>query len=311
MASKSKKTKPTAEGITTSNDGTKSADPNNLWVHGVDTEHDIADNFVDDDKTRHTKLDAALVKNIKANGVIQPVLVRIIEGVPVVVDGRRRVLHARKANEERLAEGLEALPVRIALELGGDDVDAKVRAVSANTFRMDHGPVAQGRKAAQLINAGKSVDDVAVALGMSKSSVQNRLKLLELAPAVQRAIEANKIGPMAGLELLGMEKDEQLEALAELIEETEGGKKKKGAAKSAKAKANKGKSDAPERPGIGLINRILKTEGAAELEDMVIKTLKWVAGEIGYSSIKGLAKCIDEATPEPAEKPKKKAPPRE
>ena len=306
MASKKNTKKPTAEGITTNPDVSKVADPNALWIHGIDTEADATDNFVDDDKKRHTKLDAAMVKNIKANGVIQPVLVRIIDNVPVVVDGRRRVLHARKANEERVAEGLEAMPVRLVIEVGGDDADAKVRAVSANSFRQDHGPIAQARKASQLMNAGKTIDEVAVAFGMSKSSVQNRIKLLDLAPAVQRAIEDGKVGPMVGLELHGLEKDEQIEKLEELLEEFEG-KGKKGQAKSAKGKAKKG--DAPERPGLGLIKRILQTEECADLDENVIKALKWVTGEIGYSTIKGLAKCIDAATPEPKEpKPRKKSP---
>lgn len=306
MASKKNTRKPTAEGIISNPDGSKVANPDALWIHGIDTEADATDNFVDDDKKRHTKLDAAMVKNIKANGVIQPVLVRIIEGVPVVVDGRRRVLHARKANEERVAEGLEAMPVRLVIEVGGDDADAKVRAVSANSFRQDHGPIAQARKASQLMNAGKTINEVAVAFGMSKSSVQNRIKLLVLAPAVQRAIEDGKVGPMVGLELHGLEKEEQVEKLEELLEEFEG-KGKKGQAKKAKSKAKKG--DAPERPSIALIKRMLTTEAIADVDENVVKALKWVTGEIGYLSIKGLAEAIDEATPEPAEpKSRKKSP---
>lgn len=276
-------------------------DPNDVWIYGHDTEHDSTHPLVDDDMDRVRKLDKAMVANMKHRGCIEPIECAVIGDDVVVVNGRRRVVHLRAANEERKAEGLEPLKIKFVTRSGGENSqDHKLTAISANTFRADHGPVAQARKAAQLIDAGVDRGEVANSMGFSLTTLDNRLQLLELAPKVQKAIEAGQVGAMAGLELRKLEKDEQVAALEKVIAESGGSRK--GQAKKAKKAAN-GASDSPERPTVARLRKLLETEEAAELPVEVLQTIRWVIGEGAPNPIKGLKAAYDATG-------KKKAPPR-
>lgn len=281
-----------------------SFDPNDLVIVGVDVEPatEADQHLVEDDKGR-LKVDMAMAKNIAHRGVTVPVIIRIVDDMPCVIDGRRRVIHARKANEIRAEQGLEPLPVRCILERGGANTDAKLTAVSANSFRKNHGPMAQARKAADLINAGVSEDEVAVTFGFSKSTLANRLKLLDLPKSVQRHVESGELSFMSALELHGMEAEEAEAAAEELVKEGGG---KKGQAKRAKSKKG-GETEKVERPSLSLIKKVLSTEAISECSEDTIRVLRWVTGDLKTPhTIEGLTDAVKEAQ----DSGKKKAPPR-
>lgn len=266
-----------------------SYDPSELVIVGVDEEASEATvNFVEDDTTR-TKLDDAMVKNIATNGVLVPVLIRNVGGKAYVVDGRRRVLHARAANELRAKEGLEPLPVKCSPERGTGDHTAKTHAITANSFRMDYGPMAQARKIQDLLNANISEADVANSFGFSTATLRNRLKLLDLDSKVQKAVDKGIIGPMAALELHGLDPEEQRAKLETVPAQ------KRGQAKAVRGSSKpKVETDGEPPPGKALIRKILETEAAADLSQDVLRTLRWVVGEGSQTAIKGLSKCISE-----------------
>lgn len=280
-----------------------SFDPIDLVIVGVDVEpaNEADKNLVEDDKGR-LRIDSSMVKNIAHYGVKVPVIIRIVDDMPVVVDGRRRVLHARKANEMRAERGEDSLPVRCILERGGANTDAKLTAITTNTFRADHGPMAQARKCADLINAGVPEDEVALSFGFSKSTLGNRLKLLDLPKSVQRHVESGSLSFMSALELHDLEAEEAEAAAEELVAE---GGSKKGQAKRAKSKKNKDGEEKPSRPSLTLLKKVLNTEAIAECSEETIRVLRWVTGDLKTPhTIDGLTDAVKEATA------KKKAPPR-
>lgn len=294
------------------------ARPGSLLIAGIDTEEGPSDSFlVDEDKPRF-KLDPTMTASIITHGVIDPVTVRSIDGKLYIVKGRRRILHAREA-EKRAKKNID---VPYILQDGGDTQDAKVEDIISNSFRVGHSVMAQARKAKHLLSVGEDEGRVAAMLGISKSTLVNRLKMLDLAPKVQKMVEEGKVAPMGALELVKLPADEQVDAAEKMVAGSKTGSRKETGTKAAK-RATRGASEEPEGFSKGFIKKLLATEKASELDPMVVKVLKVVAGEIAYSSVAGLAACVNEieaAAAERAEKAKerekkakkggKKAPPR-
>ncbi|MGZ8782494.1 MAG: ParB/RepB/Spo0J family partition protein [Gaiellaceae bacterium] len=113
-----------------------------------------------------------LASSIKQEGLLQPVVVRPRQaGGYELIAGERRWRAAREA-------GLETLPA-IIREAG--DRDALLLALVENVAREQLSPVEEARAYAALVDEFElSLGDVAGRVGRSKSSVSNRLRLLEL-----------------------------------------------------------------------------------------------------------------------------------
>lgn len=270
--------------------------PKNLLIAGIDTTEGVTESFlVDDDKPRF-KIDPAMVASMVTHGVIEPITVRSIEGKLYVVKGRRRVLHAREAEKR----GNKKVPVPYILEEGGDTIDAKMADVISNGFRAGHSEMAQARKARHMLDCGEDAGKVAAALGVSKSTLVNRLKLLDLSKKVQKAVDEGRVSVMAALELHGLDTEKQEEALEKL--ETDGSKR--GQAKNAAKTAGKSKAAGSEG-GItkGYLKKILECEAIEKLDPMAIKVLRWVTGELETpNSIPGLAACVNELDADAADR---------
>lgn len=273
-----------------------SESPKNLLISGIDTDEGVTDSyFVDDDKPRF-KLDPAMVASVVTHGIIEPVTVREVDGKLYVVKGRRRVLHAREAEKR----GNKKIPVPYILEDGGDTVDAKMADIISNGFRAGHSEMAQARKAKHMLDAGEDAGRVAAALGVSKSTLANRLKLLDLTKATQKAIDDGRLSVMAALELHGLDADKQAEAVAKL----ESGGSKRGQAQAAAKGRGKLKAAGSEG-GItkGYLKKLLECENVEKLDALVVKVFRWVTGELETpNSIPGLAACVNELEAEAADK---------
>jgi ParB family transcriptional regulator, chromosome partitioning protein len=115
---------------------------------------------------------AGLADSIKAQGVVQPVLVRPRPaGGYELIAGERRWRAAREA-------GLETLP---AVVRTADDRDSLLLGLVENVAREALSPVEEARAYAVLVDEfGLSLGDIAERVGRSKPSVSNRLRLLEL-----------------------------------------------------------------------------------------------------------------------------------
>ena len=115
---------------------------------------------------------SGLASSIKQQGLLQPVVVRPRQaGGYELIAGERRWRAAREA-------GIESLP---ALVREADDRDTLLLALVENVAREQLSPVEEARAYASLVDEFElSLGDVAERVGRSKSSVSNRLRLLEL-----------------------------------------------------------------------------------------------------------------------------------
>lgn len=168
--------------------------------------------------------DEALVLSIMAHGIKQPVAVRhngyeddakeqpIVE----VVAGRRRVIAARDANKRLRAQGSE--PVRVpAVLVRGDQSSLIGTMIIENEIRKSDSTLERARKLQRYLDTGKTLDEAAIVFGVTKATVNNYLKVLELHPNVQRAIEREGVPVNVVKELSSMPQEDQPTALAKLI----------------------------------------------------------------------------------------------
>jgi len=115
---------------------------------------------------------SGLASSIRQQGLLQPVVVRPRPaGGYELIAGERRWRAAREA-------GIVSLP---ALVREADDRDTLLLALVENVAREQLSPVEEARAYASLIDEFElSLGDVSERVGRSKSSVSNRLRLLEL-----------------------------------------------------------------------------------------------------------------------------------
>jgi ParB family chromosome partitioning protein len=115
---------------------------------------------------------AGLADSIRAQGVVQPVLVRLRPaGGYELIAGERRWRAAREA-------GLETVPAVIR---AADDRDTLLLGLVENVAREALSPVEEARAYAVLVDDFTlSLGEIAERVGRSKPSVSNRLRLLEL-----------------------------------------------------------------------------------------------------------------------------------
>jgi len=127
--------------------------------------------------------DAALVASIRQCGVLQPVLLlRAGSGALLVADGRRRVKAARAA-------GLETVPARVAPDDGS--LNALLSLVTHGT-RHDN-PAAELDAIEQLLQTGASEQAIARETGLSRTTIQRRLRLRDLEPRLRDAYRLGRL----------------------------------------------------------------------------------------------------------------------
>jgi len=128
---------------------------------------------------------SGLAESVRAQGVIQPVVVRRrAEGGWELIAGERRWRAAREA-------GLATLP---ALVREADDRESLLLALVENVAREDLSPVEEARAYALLLDEfGLSLGEVAERVGHSKPSVSNRMRLLDLPDDVLAMVERGEL----------------------------------------------------------------------------------------------------------------------
>lgn len=127
---------------------------------------------------------AELATSIGQLGVLQPILVRPVDGTYQLIAGERRWRAARRA-------GLTTVPAVIR---SSDDVSAVEAALVENLHRDDLTPLEEAAAYQQLIEDFELThDDVARRVGKSRSAITNTLRLLGLPPAVQHLLADGKL----------------------------------------------------------------------------------------------------------------------
>jgi len=123
-------------------------------------------------KRFETEAVSGLADSIRAQGLIQPVVVRTrLDGGYELIAGERRWRAAREA----------ALATVPALVREADDRDSLLLGLVENVAREDLSPLEEARAYALLIDEfGLTLGDVAERVGRSKPTISNRIRLLEL-----------------------------------------------------------------------------------------------------------------------------------
>lgn len=159
-----------------------------------------------------------LAESIKSQGVMQPILVRVLEGdkglgkgghpVYEIIAGERRTRAARLA-------GLTEIP---ALVRNVSDEAAAAMALIENMQREDLNPLEEALGLQRLINEfGLSHEAAAKAVGRSRSTASNLLRLLNLAKPVQTMLMAGDLDMGHARALLALERAQQVTAANEII----------------------------------------------------------------------------------------------
>ncbi|WP_322521435.1 ParB/RepB/Spo0J family partition protein [Guyparkeria halophila] len=141
-----------------------------------------------------------LADSIRAQGVIQPVVVRRRSGEYELIAGERRWRAAQKA-------GLDHIPA-VVREI--DDNQAAAMALIENLQREDLDAIEQAQAMQRLVKEFELThQQVADVLGVSRPAVSNALRLLELAAPVQKLLRERKIEAGHARSLAVLPKKEQ------------------------------------------------------------------------------------------------------
>jgi ParB family transcriptional regulator, chromosome partitioning protein len=149
---------------------------------------------------------AELVHSVKEIGLLQPIVVRPVEGDRFeLVMGERRWRATKEA-------GLDTIP---AIVRETED-DAMLRdALLENLHRSQLNPLEEAAAYQQLLDDFECThDDLASRIGRSRPQISNTLRLLKLSPAVQRRVAAGVLSAGHARALLGVESPEAQDRLA-------------------------------------------------------------------------------------------------
>ena len=149
---------------------------------------------------------AELVTSIREVGVLQPVVVRELDpGRYQLIMGERRWRASREA-------GLEAVP---AIIRDTPDTELLRDALLENLHRQELNALEEAAAYAQLLDEfGATHEELADRVGRSRSHVTNTLRLLHLAPSVQRRVAAGVLSAGHARALLALDDAESQERLA-------------------------------------------------------------------------------------------------
>ena len=138
-----------------------------------------------------------LAASIARHGLIQPVIVRRLEGgYYQIIAGERRWRAARMA-------GLHEIPVRV---LQADDRSVSELALVENLQREDLNPMEEARGYQKLIgDYGLTQEEAAAGVGKSRSTVTNALRLLNLCGPVAAMVENGELSAGHARALLTLE----------------------------------------------------------------------------------------------------------
>lgn len=136
-------------------------------------------------RTIHAEGIEELAQSIRAQGVIEPVIVRPRPaGGYEIIAGERRWRAAQRA-------GLDAVP---AIVRDVDDRQAVAMALIENVQREDLGPLEEAAALKRLLDEHELTHEaLAAAVGKSRAAVTNSLRLLRLAPGVRERLDAGAL----------------------------------------------------------------------------------------------------------------------
>jgi ParB family chromosome partitioning protein len=153
----------------------------------------------------------ALSESIREVGVLQPLLVRPLEGDDdryELIAGERRLRAAKRA-------GLASVPAIVRVV---DDMASLEQALVENLHREDLSALEEAAAYQQLMeDFHLTQEEVAIRVGRSRSAVANTLRLFQLAPTIQRLLSERRLSAGHARALLATPDRAFQEALARRI----------------------------------------------------------------------------------------------
>src|SRR4030043_4225 len=154
---------------------------------------------------------AELAESIKEFGVIQPIVVRKIDGVEKyeIVTGERRYRATKKV-------GISTIPSIVVKD--GDDISSLEMALIENIHRDNLSPMEKANTYKQLIDEFKITHDkLSKRIGKSRVSITNSLRLLTLPIEIQKLINEGKISEGHARPILALSEEKEKIKLANII----------------------------------------------------------------------------------------------
>ncbi len=154
---------------------------------------------------------AELVHSVREIGVLQPVVVRPVEGS---TDRFELIMGERRWRASQAA-GLETVPA-IVRDTAEDDLLRD--ALLENLHRSQLNPLEEAAAYSQLLeDFGCTHEELAGRIGRSRPQISNTLRLLKLPPLVQRRVAAGVLSAGHARALLGLPDGSAIERLAQRI----------------------------------------------------------------------------------------------
>ena len=148
-----------------------------------------------------------LADSVRTNGILQPVVVRIVGDKYELVAGERRWRAAKTA-------GLPTIPA-VVREL--TDAQAFATALVENLQREDLGPLERGAAYQHYLESfGGTIEDLAARLSESRASVSNYLRLLKLRPEICYMLGTGELGMGQARAIAGIDDPQRQLAIARL-----------------------------------------------------------------------------------------------
>jgi len=160
-----------------------------------------------------TRMDEAsldeLAQSIREQGIMQPILVRPVSGARFeIIAGERRWRAAQRAGLAEIPAQVRAVPDQAALAM----------ALIENIQREDLNPLEEAQGFERLIGEfGLTHEAVAKAVGRSRSTVTNLLRLRELSKPVQEYLFSGQLDMGHARALLGLPAGQQVSAAGRVV----------------------------------------------------------------------------------------------
>ncbi len=151
-----------------------------------------------------------LASSIAAVGIVQPIIVRSVEGGYEIIAGERRWRAAQKA-------GFTAIP---AIVRTATDVESLELALVENVVRQELNPVDEAYALKVLLeDLGVTQESLAARVGKSRSAIANKVRLLDLPAPIQESLSSGVLSEGHGRALLGLsEKGKQLQLARKAVD---------------------------------------------------------------------------------------------
>jgi len=148
-----------------------------------------------------------LAKSMESRGLKYPIIVRKVNDEYEIIDGHRRFTCATMLGWNEI----EAIIVE------AEDKDCLIDRILCNIQHEDTDPIgeAQGFALARE-QFGFKPEEIASSLGVSRSYVVNRIRLLALPETTRKAIMNRELEPSKALELLALLRDDYIEAISKI-----------------------------------------------------------------------------------------------